>query len=435
MAAILLKRTCVRISMCIILLATVGCREGGAGQDTPVRSEAGEQIRITLWTPLSGGDGIFMHELVTAYNKENKDGVTVDVVNNKSEEYYTKLPTAIVTEEAPDVAIIHASRYAQYIRNGFIDAIDDYAPGGGVRWEDLNPHVLSGTMMKGKHYSIPLDTHFTVLFYNKKLLRAAGLLDEADRPIIEPGPDGFMHFLETIRKRLPNDVAPLSVPSLRLDPYWLWWSFYNQMDGGGAMYANDGRSSAINNPAALKAMNYVYSLYKSGLIPPNVSDSQKLFVEGQAATLIQGVWGTGGIELTPGLEFGAMELPQLFDRPASWGDSHTFAFPRKEQIDVRKRMASVKFAYWVAQHGDLWAKAGHVPASYTALSSDAYQSLRFRPGYAAAAEHVRYFPSQPMQGEINDWMVKEFMRMLAGQLSPEELLRHAETMINEKVRP
>jgi multiple sugar transport system substrate-binding protein len=430
-----MKRSFIRLSIGGILLAASGCQEWSSKPDVPMSGGSGEHVRITLWTPLSGGDGIYMHDLVSAYNKENTDGVTVDVVNNKSEEYYTKLPTAIVTEEAPDVAIIHASRYAQYIRSGFIDPIDDFVLGSGVRWEDLNPHVLNSTIMNGKHYSIPLDTHFTVLFYNKKLLREAGLLDGAERPVIEPGPEGFVHFLQTIRKRLPPEIAPLSVPSLRLDPYWLWWSFYNQIDGsGGTMYTSDGRASAINNPAALKALNFVYSLYSSKLIPPNISDSQKLFVEGQAAALIQGVWGTGGIENTPGLDFGVMELPQIFDRPASWGDSHTFAFPKQEQIDAKKRAAAVRFAYWVAQHGDSWAKAGHVPASYTALSSDAYRSLRFRSDYAAAAEHVRYFPSQPRQGEINDWMVKEFERMLAGQLTPQELLQEADTLINEKVR-
>ncbi|WP_156157844.1 hypothetical protein [Gordoniibacillus kamchatkensis] len=100
---------------------------------------------------------------------------------------------------------------------------------------------------------------------------------------------------------------------------------------------------------------------------------------------------------------------------------------------MKKRVASVKFAYWAAQHGDMWAKAGHVPASYTALSSEAYRALNFRSEYAAAAEHVKYFPSQPKQGEINDWMVKEFERMLLGQITPQELLQRADNMINEKV--
>ncbi|WP_197080908.1 ABC transporter substrate-binding protein [Gordoniibacillus kamchatkensis] len=294
------RRACIRILLGAVLVIVPGCDFYNPSLQLPKPEGNGDGVRLTLWTPLSGGDGIFMHDLVAAYNKENTDGITVDLVNNKSEEYYTKLPTAIVTEEAPDVAIIHASRYAQYVRNGFIDPIDDVAQAAGVRWEDVNPHVLSSTVAGGKHYSIPLDTHLIVFFYNKTLLRQAGLLDAADRPAIEPGPDGFIRFLETIRKRLPSGIAPLSMPSMRLDPYWLWWSLYNQIaDKGGVMYTDDGHASAINNDTALKAMNFVYSLYSSQLIPPNISDAQKLFVEGQAATLIQGVWGPGASSIRP----------------------------------------------------------------------------------------------------------------------------------------
>lgn len=416
----------------VLLLLTAGCE--GRGHTPDGAPSSAPAAKLIFWTPFTGGDGSFMRDLVNEYNRTNPDHVSVELINNNSDEYYTRLPTAIVTNEAPDVAIVHASRFRQFANAGFLTNIQDEAEAAGVRWENYNSKILSRTMINDDHYAIPLDTHFDVMYYNKKWIASAGLLNDDGSLKLQSGEDGFSDFLTTLREKLPPEVAPLALPDARSDAYWLWWSFYNQMDGGGTFYSNDGQSLAIDNKRALKALRYVDSLYESKFIPPNLSDTLTLFSQNKAALLILGVWSSGALANESSIDIGVAPIPLLYDHPATWGDSHTLAFPVHDKSDPDKLIASVKFADWITQHGDSWAKAGHVPGNLQALRSEGYRELRFSSEFSKEVDHVAYFPDHPFQGEINDSFSAYFTKMLHGALTPELLLQEAQKQITEQIQ-
>lgn len=389
-----------------------------------------DPIQISFWTPFSGGDISFMNELVQRYNQENTDHIVVTMKNNKSDDYYTKLSTAIVTEEAPDVAIIHASMFAQYIPADFIQNINTVASQAGVNWQDFNPSILARTMMQTNHYAIPLDTHFSVLYYNKKWLAKAGLYRDGQVQI-QPGEKGFVDFLQTLQKHIPQDVAPLAVPNVRIDSLWLWWSLYAQIEGGGQLYTADGQRAAVDMPAAKRSLELVTSLYEQQLIPPNINDASNEFAQGKAAMLFLGVWSIGSFEKVPDLDFGVMPFPQIYDHAGSWGDAHTLAFPTHHEQDPEKVLAAVKFAHWLAKHGAVWGEAGHVPAVQSEALSQAYLSLPLRKEYVDEANHVEYFPSNPKQIMISDALINELEKIWYGKQSVDQMLDHLEPLINQ----
>lgn len=389
-----------------------------------------DPIQISFWTPFSGGDISFMNELVQRYNQENTDHIVVTMKNNKSDDYYTKLSTAIVTEEAPDVAIIHASMFAQYIPADFIQQIDTVAAQAGVNWNDFNPSILARTMIQNDHYAIPLDTHFSILYYNKKWLAKAGLYRDGQVQI-QPGEKGFVDFLQTLQQHIPQDVAPLAVPNVRIDSLWLWWSLYAQIEGGGQLYTADGQHAAIDMPAAKRSLELVTSLYEQQLIPPNINDASNEFAKGKAALLFLGVWSIGSFEKVPDLDFGVMPFPQIYDHAGSWGDAHTLAFPTHHEQDPAKVLAAVKFAHWLAEHGAVWGEAGHVPAVQAEALSQAYLSLPFRKEYVDEANHVEYFPSNPKQIMISDALINELEKIWYGKQSVDQMLDHLEPLINQ----
>ena len=238
-----------RISAMILLiplsLLTISC---SSQLDTQVDEAASNKLRITFWSPFSGGDGQFMAELIQQYNNENQDHVKIDQINNNSGDYYTKLSTAIVTEEAPDIAIVHSAKYSQYAPAGFLTDLNTLALEAGVNWQDFNQTILKSTVADEKHLGIPLDTHLQVMYYNKTWLKQAGLLDEKEKPILMNGEDGFLQFLQKIRENVPASITPLAEPNVRIDSFWLWYSFYNQMNvDGGRFYTDDEKEAAIDN--------------------------------------------------------------------------------------------------------------------------------------------------------------------------------------------
>ncbi len=416
--------------MILIVPVLGGCSADSSEEPQPAASQP---VMLEYWTPFSGGDNLFMTELVEKFNREHDD-IHIDQINSRLDDYYSRLRTAILAGNAPDLAIIHATNLPQFVQNGYIEALDEPAKASGIDFGTFNSNIVESTLYGGEHYAIPLDTHALVFYYNKKYLREAGLLDAEDKPVIGAGEEGFISFLENIKKAVPPGVAPLALPSTRIDSLWLWWSLYNQMDGGGGFYNAQGTQTVFNNSKAQQALTFVDSLYKQQLIPPNINDAFKMFYDGEAAVLITGVWGTGAFEKDKNLELGVVPVPVIYDHPAVWGDSHTLAIPAKAGMTQEKRDAALVFAKWAVDHGVMWAEAGHVPSSKKVVESKAYTDLKFRSDYAATANYVVYWPRNVKQWSINEKLIAELEKMIYKQQTPEQALQHAAAAIDAQLK-
>ncbi|TYP79773.1 ABC transporter substrate-binding protein [Paenibacillus methanolicus] len=414
-------------SMTASLLLT-GCSQNGA-QAEDAGAAASPAIQLEYWTPFSGGDNVFMTELVDQFNEEH-EGIQVVQMNSRLDDYYSRLRTAILSGNAPDVAVIHATSLPQFVQNGYIEELSAPAKEAGLDFGVFNPSVLKATQFQGRVFAVPLDTHVLVMYYNKTFLAQAGVLNEEGKPVIAPGEAGFTAFLERIRQAVPADVAPLAQPSTRIDSVWLWWSLYNQIEGGGTFYNAAGTQAAIDNSAALKALNYIHGLYQSGLIPPDIPDAFKLFHEGKSAVLITGVWATGALEKTGGLNFGVVPLPTLYDKPAAWADSHTLTIPTRHELQPEKRQAAMTFMKWIAEHGAKWSEAGHVPSVSSIVQTEAFRALNYRSDYAAAANSVSFWPKHTKQWSFIEMIIRQFERMHYGEQTPQQTLRAASAQIN-----
>ncbi|NQX48705.1 ABC transporter substrate-binding protein [Paenibacillus tritici] len=422
------------VTLTIILLAVVlvlgGC---GAAREEEPPAPAAQPVILEYWTPFSGGDNIFMTELVEQFNREHQE-IRLDQINSRLDDYYSRLRTAILSGNAPDLAIIHATNLPQFVQNGYIEPLDGLAADTGLDWGQFNAKIAGSTVYEDAHYAVPLDTHTLVLYYNKKYLREAGLLDAEDKPLIGQGEQGFTAFLHKLKEVVPPGVAPLALPSTRIDSVWLWWSLYNQMPGGGVFYNPEGTQAVFNNRASLQALKFVDSLYQQELIPPDINDAFKLFYDGQAAVLITGVWGTGAFEKDEQLELGVVPVPVIYDHPAVWGDSHTLAIPAKSEMSAEKRKAAMVFARWAVEHGVMWAEAGHVPSSLKVTGSEAYSALKFRSDYANTANSVVYWPRNMKQWSINEEIIRQFEKMIYKEQSPEQTLQRAVDSINLQLK-
>ena len=426
-----------RIAAAALPALAAATLSGCVGQDESLSPESASAqapaYRLEYWTPFSGGDNRFMTEMVDAFNAEHPD-IQVKQTNSRLDDYYQRLRTAILAGNAPDVAIIHTTSLPQFVQNGYIEDLSEPATRAGLDPDGFNPNIMDAATYDGRLYSVPLDTHALVMYYNKTHLAAAGVLDEEGRPIIAEGPEGFEAFLSRIRDAVPSDVAPMAQPSTRIDSVWLWWSLYNQMEGGGVFYNADATEAAIDNPKALQALEFVYGLYEQRLIPPDINDAFKLFYDGKAAVLITGMWGTGAFETAPSLDFGVVPVPVLYDRPAMWGDSHTLAIPTRHDMADGKREAILTFARWLVEHGEMWAAAGHVPSLTKVAEGEALGRLKYRSDYAATADYVAYWPRHVKQWSMIEVLIREFERMIYGRQSPAEALRNADATIDAELR-
>ncbi|MBB3111845.1 multiple sugar transport system substrate-binding protein [Paenibacillus phyllosphaerae] len=404
-------------------LVLAGCGNSASSAES-TEAVSTDAVQLEYWTPFSGGDNLFMTEMVDQFNQEHKE-IQVVQMNSRLDDYYSRLRTAILSGNAPDVAIIHASSLPRFVQNGYIEDLYEPAQEAGLDFGIFNQTIMKASQFQGRPYAVPLDTHTLVLYYNKTYLSQAGLLDPQGKPILEQGETGFTSFLQQLKRTVPADVAPLAQPSTRIDSVWLWWSLYNQIEGGGAFYDASGTKAVMDNPAALKALTYINGLYASGLIPANITDAFKMFHDGKAAALITGVWATGALEQAEQLDFGVVPLPTLYDKPAAWADSHTLTIPAQHEMTPEKRQAAMIFMKWLAEHGAMWAEAGHVPSVSAVLNAEAFKALNYRSDYAAAANSVVFWPKATKQFSMVEVLIRQFERMIYREQTPEQTLHAA----------
>lgn len=393
--------------------------EGSTDQDNGSASNGdGEKITLSFWTLFSGGDGDNMQAMIDAFNKEHPN---IQVKNTKLEwgEYYTKLITAVGNGNGPDVGISHISRLPDLINQGVVSELDDVATEASVDWSTFNQNILDASIVDGAHYAVPIDTHPFIMYYNKKLLKEAGLLDEAGKPIMEQSADGFITFLTTLKEKLPQKATPFALSNTNDDPFRLWWALYSQL-GGNDVVSDDLNSAQIDTDKAVQAAQYIQDLYhKYKVIKLNDPDFYKNFQSGTAAIMMTGVWATGTWESTKDFEFGAMPIPKVFDQEATWGDSHTIVLPVTKKEDPAKRKAAITFANWLADNGQVWAKAGHIPSKPSVFEKQEFKDLPYRSDYVSVASTVKFSKASTKNWQIRDLaMFKYLNEVWANKLTP-----------------
>lgn len=410
----------------IITVVLSGCSTGDNSKPKNESANNGnaakgnEVVKLTYWVPFSGSDGEYMENMVKSFNESQKE-IQVEFMNNNWDNYYPKLLSSLSAKSAPDVAVAHVSHLAELIPTGMVESLDALATEAGLEWSTYGKNQETSVIRDGQHVAIPLDTHAVVMYYNKKYLGDAGLLNADGSIKMDPGAEGFTKMLEVLKEKLPADVSPMVIGSNNVFTYWIWYALVQQQGG---TYFKDGQPT-INTPEGKVAMELLQSWLNKKLMLPDIGDnSYDLFKTSKAAVTFTGVWSTGNFESEASLDFAAAPFPQLYDQPAAWGDSHTLIVPKQDNKE--KQVAAVKFADWLAEHGAMWAKAGHVPSKPSVLASEEYKAMPYRSSYAAVMDVVKYMPDTPKLSAINDTVLESLVEINYGHQSVDEGLAAAQ---------
>jgi multiple sugar transport system substrate-binding protein len=384
-------------------------------------SSAFAQVTVEYWNLFGGGDAEFMDEIVAEFNETHED-IEVDVTRLEWEEYYTKLKTATASGNGPDIAISHVTRVKELADEGLIVSLNELGESAGIDWTEYNSNILSGAEIDGEIYAVPLDTHPLVLYYNKEFLAEADLLAEDGTPKM----DGtFMEFLGNLKSGSSAKYPMTNWTKLTAEGHYrVWWSLYNQL-GGSPVVTED--ALTIDKAKAVEAIEYMQELYDNEYSPlhSEYMENVNLFRNGEAATLLTGVWITGTLEATEGLDFGVIPMPQIFDNRSAWGDSHTLVLPYARSVDPEKREAALTFAKWATDNGELWAKAGHIPSKETVKDKEAFKNMPYRMDYVSAADYVTFDSAGSYTWSIRTEITTALSRVWNDEITAEEAVDQA----------
>jgi multiple sugar transport system substrate-binding protein len=180
---------------------------------------------VVWWDFLGGGDGVRMKQMISDFNEAHQGEITIDATTlDWGVPFYTKVQTSVAVGEAPDIMTYHASRIPLAVDQGLLDEItsEDWAA-MGLGESDYAPAIWNAVTIDGKTYAVPLDTHPIVLYYNKDVLGAAGLLNEDGTP---KGLDSGEGFLETLKALKDSGSVKFPLASVTADGNFMFRTIY-----------------------------------------------------------------------------------------------------------------------------------------------------------------------------------------------------------------
>jgi len=388
------------------------------------------ETNITWWDFLSGGDGIRMKALIKEFNDTHPDIKINATTLEWGVPFYTKVQTSTAVGQQPDIMTYHLSRFPLAVPTGILRPLaPEELAAAGIKKEDYVDASWNSASADGKVYGIPFDVHSIVLYYNKTLLKEAGLLGDDGQP---KGLDGLENFNAALAQLKEQGKAEYPL-SLHTDEGGsMWRVFYTLLSQQGAKFMEG--EDFLPGDAGVKALETMANWVQSGYSPKLISyeASIALFTSGKAAMHINGVWEvptmtdlekSGNL----GFEWGAIQIPNLMGQQATWADSHAFAVPNSESnpISPEKLKAVLEIIAWMNKNSLSWANAGHIPAYKPVTESAEFKSMQPNAAYSKLADTAAFDPASPLAGvasPIYEATQNFVVPALNGQLDPAEAI-------------
>jgi len=372
-----------------------------------VGTMAQAQETVVWWDFLAGGDGVRMGALIDRFNSEHAGDIVID--NTTFEwgvPFYTRAQTSSAIGEGPDIMTYHLSRVPLGVESGVLAEI---APADlevvGLGADTFAQSNWEAAQIDGAIYAVPFDIHAIVLYYNKDILGDLDLLDGDGRPT---GLDGAEAFTETLRQASEAEGAQYGVSFQSAGNGTLWRIFYSLFGQQGGEFLDESGEFLVgdNRDKAVAATKLMAQWVEEGLAPfqTEYEASIALFTSGAAPFHINGVWEVPTMtdlhadgEL---FEWGAIELPVLFDQPATWADSHGFTIPQNagREMTAEKKDAVMRVIAWMNENSLSWADAGHIPAYTPVRESVEFVTMEPNATYSVLAESAVFDPTSVLAG-------------------------------------
>lgn len=418
-----------------------GLAAGAAMAVMAMSSTAHAQETVVWWDFLGGGDGVRMKQMISDFNKAHEGQITIDATTLEwGVPFYSKVQTSAAVGEAPDIMTYHASRIPLAVEQGVLQEITDADwQTMGLSESDYASATWDAVTVDGKQYAVPLDTHPIVLYYNKDLLAKAGMLTDDGVPKGMDSREGFTATLNALK----DAGVKFPLASVTADGNFMFRTIYSLMGQQDGELMTDGEFLAGDNAGKLQNALAVLQEWTNDGLQSTYTDypaTVALFTSGEAAMMINGVWEVPTMVDAKGqgklFEWGAVELPVIFDHASTYADSHSFAIPANQgkEMSAEKRDAVLEVISWISKNSLFWATAGHIPAYGPVTESDEYKGMEPNATYSSLTANMIFDPKTPLAGvagPIFDVMSTYFVPTLNGEMDPAEAVEEIKAELND----
>jgi len=189
-----------------VSLFMVACGQGGGASNQSSGSSSNQKVEITFvnWATAEEATKKQMLAVIEEFEKQNPN-IKVKNVPIPVGEQLNQLTIMTTGGNAPDIAQVHFDVGISLAAMGALEPTDNLLSKDFL--DDLNKKLYDFGMWEGKHYLIPWVGHPLGFWYNKKLLKEAGLDPNNPPQTMEE----LTKAMAVIKEKLPAEVVPLQI--------------------------------------------------------------------------------------------------------------------------------------------------------------------------------------------------------------------------------
>jgi multiple sugar transport system substrate-binding protein len=362
-------------------LALAACA-GPAASSSGSASPGGGVVDLTWQTMWSGNTLTLLNQMVSEFNATHPD-IHVTESNIPSATGDAKLLSEIAAGDPPDVFTEWNPVLGEYAADGSIQSLAPYLTGtyaGLEKW--MYPIALAGGEYDGTLYALPMSMNSWALYYNKSMLKAAGI---ASPPA-------------TLAQLYADQAKEWKISGGKLEQIGFYpiyqsagsaFEYFGSFFGAVNCFDSAGKYDLESCPGAKAEANFFaqYDTYPYSQVDATetaygsvAGGDDDAFVAGKEGFTMDGPWeGAQNIPVTnPSMagNFGVVPFPNTVGGPSTFGQGNYNIVPK----GAAHPQQSLEFMAWLAGYDNeafnaqMDPKGGWMPASPSVVQQPAYQA-------------------------------------------------------------
>lgn len=346
------------------------------------KTSSSKPITLTFWNGLTGPDRPGYVQLVNNWNKTHPN-IQIKMDIEPWDTLLAKLPEALMSGQGPDIIGFDSAYIPEYAKSNLILPVDNLYQGSG-----LNPSVFPKGLMKGlkydgHYYGAPGNNATLLLYYNKTLLKEAGI----------SGPPKTWAQWTTDLKKLTftkNSKKQYGIvigdhATIANWPILIWGE-------GGSLVSRNDKVGELTSPKTLKALKLWGNLIgKDGVSPKFLTgaEADNLFQSQSAAMEINGPWATSGYTQS-GVNYDVAPVPVGPGGPVTLADSVALVMGRSTKYKAQVEQFMI---YWnQVKTQEKLSSVTKFPPTRTDMTNDpVLKKNKFILKFAAVSNDARYY--------------------------------------------
>ncbi|MFI5919036.1 extracellular solute-binding protein [Streptomyces anulatus] len=393
-----------------LALAATAC---GSDDESGGGKSSGELSGTVTWWDTSsvGSEDKVFKKLAEGFEKKHPK-VDVKYVNVPFGDAQNKFKNAAQAGDgAPDVIRSEVAWTPDFANLGYLAPLDG-TPALKDQ-DDFLKQAVASTKYEDKTYAVPQVIDSMGIFYNKKLLKEAGVEAPAN-----------LDDLKTAGKKIKGKTGKTGLYLRGDDPYYFLSFLYGE---GGDLVDAGSKSVSVDKPEGVKAFKAVKDLVDDGTAKTDASDGwenmMQAFKNGDVAMMINGPWAVAdtltGKEFTDKDNLGIAPVPAGSTAQGAPQGGHNLAvYAGSKNLD-----ASYAFVEYMTSVDSQATAAGELNLLPTRTSAYAKKEAVdseivgfFKPVVETAVER----PWIPEGGSLFTPLGIEYTKVLTGQTTPEK---------------